>query len=461
MILLPITLSIVRAMLLRELPYVALGSVIIAIGIATIVLYRLRRDRALLWFGVFALVYGSRLLVVTAPIRIVTGLSVLNAAYLEAGITYVICLPIALLLKEIFPEWKRMLRAVAWGIAVFAVAGAVSDAWMRKPFSLTQVNSAIVLTGLLALLVALFHKKERAADMRALRAGLLLFSAAVIFENIKSLFGWQSLWNVEPLGLLAFLASFGRVIARRVLRNSERLVELDKELEIARRIQTSILPRQMPTGPGWKVAALYLPMTAVAGDFYDFLPVDEQRMGVLMADVSGHGVPAALIASMVKIAIAAQLPHAANPARVMAGMNTILSGNLQGQYVTAAYLYLDLEKGKALYAAAAHPPLLRQTADGSIEAMEENGLMLGLFSHAAYTEREFAIRPGDRFLLYTDGLTEAANENGDFFGDRRTRAALTGTLGLPVEEVLSVLREKVMQWAPSAQDDLTLLGIHL
>jgi sigma-B regulation protein RsbU (phosphoserine phosphatase) len=115
------------------------------------------------------------------------------------------------------------------------------------------------------------------------------------------------LFDAEPLGLLALLVSLGRVLAGRALQNEERLVELDKELEIARRIQTSILPQQMPGGPHWDIAARYLPMTAVAGDFYDFLVVDEDRLGILVADVSGHGVPAALIASMVKVAVASQI----------------------------------------------------------------------------------------------------------------------------------------------------------
>ena len=117
-----------------------------------------------------------------------------------------------------------------------------------------------------------------------------------------------------------------------------------KELEIARQIQASILPDHMPRVTGLQIAVRYLPMTEVAGDFYDFLLVDDRRLGILIADVSGHGVPAALVASMVKIAIAAQAPHADDPAKVMNGLNSILAGKLHGQFVTAAYLYLDLRR---------------------------------------------------------------------------------------------------------------------
>jgi len=100
-------------------------------------------------------------------------------------------------------------------------------------------------------------------------------------------------------------------------------------------------------------------MTAVAGDFYDFPLPGKNRLGIPIADVSGHGVPAALIAAMVKVAIAAQLPHADDPGRVLSGMNRVLCGNMQGQFVFAAYLFLDTENWLLRYAGAGHPPLLR------------------------------------------------------------------------------------------------------
>src|ERR1700727_2465830 len=136
------------------------------------------------------------------------------------------------------------------------------------------------------------------------------------------------------------------------------LQTIQKELETARQIQLSILPAEVPKLEGLDIAARYIPMTSVAGDFYDFIMVDEKHLGILIADVSGHGMPAALIASMLKIALAAQVPHAADPAQVLSGLNQALCGKFQHHYVTAAYLFVDIAKGTLTYAGAGHPPML-------------------------------------------------------------------------------------------------------
>lgn len=114
----------------------------------------------------------------------------------------------------------------------------------------------------------------------------------------------------------------------------------------------------MEKKPGIEITARNVPMATIAGDFYDFLIIDENRVGILVADVSGHGVPAALIASMVKIAFVSQRPHASDPSRVLSGINQILCGKLEGDFVTAGYLYIDTEQDTAYYAGGGHPPLL-------------------------------------------------------------------------------------------------------
>jgi sigma-B regulation protein RsbU (phosphoserine phosphatase) len=284
--------------------------------------------------------------------------------------------------------------------------------------------------------------------------------ATALVDNLRGLgaVSWTRS-EVEPLGAAVLIACLGTIIVRRAFENAERLVALEKELDVARRIQASILPRSMPAIPGLAVSARYEPMTAVAGDFYEFLELGPRRLGVLVADVSGHGVPAALIASMVKVAIAAQKPRGDHPAAVLTGMNETLGAQLGGQYVTAAYLFVDREAGLMRYGAAGHPPLLRWRPDeGEALELEENGLPLGMMDVAEYRQVEQPLRRGDRFLLYTDGLADATSPTGDFFGLERVKAEIAATAGLPVERVADSILQRTRAWtAAVAADDLTFV----
>src|SRR6266576_6121433 len=188
------------------------------------------------------------------------------------------------------------------------------------------------------------------------------------------------------------------------------LLALNNELEMAREIQLSILPHSVPGVPGLDIAARFFPMTSVAGDFYDFIQVDDTHLGILIADVSGHGLPSALIASMLQVALTGQAHHAAEPAEVLAGLNRALCGKFTHNFVTAAYVYLDLEKQLMRYAVAGHPPVLQwRNSTGTTSKVLQNGLVLGMFNEATYEALELILEPGDRHVLYTDGVVEAAN----------------------------------------------------
>src|ERR1700761_1443183 len=198
---------------------------------------------------------------------------------------------------------------------------------------------------------------------------------------------------------------------------AQQLLTIQKELETARQIQLSILPSVVPKMEGLDIAARYIPMTSVAGDFYDFIVVDEDHVGILIADVSGHGMPAALIASMLKIAFAAQVPHAADPAQVLSGLNQALCGKFEYHFVTAAYVFVDMSKGTLTYAGAGHPPMLLWGGSfAEVRDVVENGLFLGKFPRATYSSLELPLSAGDWCLLYTDGIPETANHSEIVFG---------------------------------------------
>jgi sigma-B regulation protein RsbU (phosphoserine phosphatase) len=253
------------------------------------------------------------------------------------------------------------------------------------------------------------------------------------------------------------------VSAHRTFVNEERLLAINKELEIASRIQSSTLPQSVPTLTGLEIIARYVPMSAVAGDFYDFLCIDEKRVGILVADVTGHGVPAALIASMLKVAFTGQAAHARDPASVLTGLNRSLCGNFEAHFVTAAYLFVDLEKSLVHYSAAAHPPLLLASGTaGKVREIEENGLMLGMFPEAVYSSVEIRVGPGDRCLLYTDGILEAKNAARKEFGSPRCKQFLETHREIPAARFANTLLDSVAGFSGynstrAQEDDITLL----
>lgn len=248
---------------------------------------------------------------------------------------------------------------------------------------------------------------------------------------------------------------------------AQQLDTIKQELEIARKIQLSILPDQVPAIPDLDLAARYVPMTQVAGDFYDFIVIDEKHLGILVADVSGHGMPAALIASMLKIALAAQVVHAADPAKVLDGLNQTLCGKFHDHYVTAIYVYLDLEKRILRYAGAGHPPvLLCDGATGSVRELSENGFFLSWVREATYTSQEVPLGQGDWVILYTDGITETSNPREEEFGKDGFRDFIERNSFLSAEEFASKLLEEIQRWSGRTKDeepddDITLVAAHI
>ena len=248
---------------------------------------------------------------------------------------------------------------------------------------------------------------------------------------------------------------------------AQQLLTIQKELETARQIQLSILPAEIPKIEGVDIAARYVPMAAVAGDFYDFIVVDEKRVGILVADVSGHGMPAALIASMLKIALAAQWTNAADPARVLLGLNQALCGKFQHHYVTAAYIFVDMQKGKLAYAGAGHPPLLlRDGSSKGVRSVAENGLFLGRFPFATYSSLELPLNAGDRVLLYTDGIPETTNPAGVEFGTDCFGRFLEAEQSTSADQFADRLLEALSRWSARGpgkdlDDDITMVAIHV
>ena len=453
-----------------EFAVVVLATIFLFTGVAACCIAAVRRGntgRILAWFGIFSALYGVRLFAaVPTAFSLLVGPFSSSAPQVVWIITYVIMIPALLFWAELTAgALRRLFQIMVIPACAIALAG-IFAVLHEFPSKFMPYNNVLVICSLLALatasIVPHIAKRYLVIQSPVSATGTLILAAAVIHDNLSGTFlNLRSYPFLEPLAFALFVFSQGWVAAEKVFADERRLLSIENELAIAREIQASILPSNVPELSRMRISAAYRPMTAVAGDFYWFIAIDPYRAGLFVADVSGHGVPAALIASMIKVAMQSVVTCADDPGLVLRGVERTLSGQLRGQFVSAAYLWLDTEKYKALYSAAGHPPLLRWN-QGKLESIESNGLIFGVMSGCEYPVREISITAGDRFLLYTDGLIEPENLNGESFGDRRLGEVVCKGHSLSSPEVSDRLLSELQHWQPASapqQDDITLIVI--
>jgi sigma-B regulation protein RsbU (phosphoserine phosphatase) len=441
----------------------AIGSMLFALGGASVVtwaVHRRRHERVLLFFGLWCALYGARLISEQPTITTAIGGPDRSRLYFQAFVTYIINVPIGLFFEAIIGRgWKGSVRRVWQVLAIYAAGAVVTDLVVGRPRAAMPLNSPLILIAISLALVNSWMFRDRLSPTmksRAIGAGAIVMLFFVVNENLRRPIVPSV--QLEPIGVFAFVAALGYGVVGSVFRQEAELVAVQRELETARRIQSGLLPRAVPELPDLEIAARYLPMTAVAGDFYDFVTLSESRIGILVSDVSGHGVPAALVASMVKLAFAAQAEHASNPAAVLGAMNRMLCHHADGTFVTAIYAVIDTSSRTVTLACAGHPSLLVGRSDGTLVESTERGPMLGLSLDASYAVERIDLRDGDRLLLFTDGIPEAQNPGGEFLDTDRIAEWLISGDGDASEFADSML-VALRRWrgAPSFEDDVTFV----
>ncbi len=456
-----------RAVLRFDYVYFAIGVLIFTVGVLSIVeswLVR-PRHRMVTLFGVIGILYGGRLLVQLGTVQFALGLSNYAAAQVIGVLSYLMPTVGIFLWSTLVSRRSRkiLLMAVA-AHALFAMIGIPHDLLTHHPWSFPQFNSGLVIASSL-LTAAVFVADIRSGfipldvPIRAIVAGFIVFELGVLYDNLVPLHIVPAVWT-EPFGFVGFLFGMGFGIQYRISAARNRLALLHAEMEQARKIQLSILPAGPPANTHYQVAAQYSPMTSVAGDLYDFIALEENRLGLFIADVAGHGVAAALVASMLKTAINIQTRSTTSPALLLADLNRHFCGQSHGQFVTAAFAVLDPERQTLTYAAAGHPPLLLW-ADGStsVRHLEENGLPLGILPTAEYSEVTVPFQRGARLAMYTDGIVESENARAEEFGRDRLSDVLRAQNGSS-SELLRNAMTSVESWRGHEReqaDDLTLL----
>jgi len=238
---------------------------------------------------------------------------------------------------------------------------------------------------------------------------------------------------------------------------------IEQELLVARRIQQASLPKEVPTLAGWEISPFYQPAREVGGDFYDFFELDEDRVGVVVGDATGKGVPAALVAEATSnmLRALAQGLDPSSPGEVLKRVNeTLLARMPHNMFVTCFYAILDPNIASLSYANAGHDLPYVRHSDGDAEELRARGMPLGLMPGMIYEEKDIVLQAGEIALLYSDGLVEAHNPKGEMFGFSGLRELVAEhgeerTLGeVLLEELYSFVGEGWEQ-----EDDITLLTL--
>ncbi len=459
------------AMLRDQLVTIVTGTIFLFVGMASCCLAAIRRQsqvRLFLWLGIWSGMYGAGLLIESPAVAAALPHWIqISIPFLRTAFAYLLAPIVALAWLELsIDKMRPFLHAVILLTLAIGIAGIGFFVVTGSKDRLILYNNLVAAVALVVLAVVvsvprLSRKLLVLPNRSVMVVGTLVFAIEALHFNLSRAFHYPT-WRVTgSLGLAVFLLAFGYSAVQIALQSERRLLSIESELAIAREIQTSILPSGNPELKSLRIATAYRPMTDVAGDFYEFIPVDPNRIGFLVADVTGHGIPAALIAAMIKVAMQSLVPIAHDTQEVLQGLNRVLFPQLHAQLVSAAYLWLDTENHTALYSAAGHPPLLH-CRDDKVERIESNGLLLGVLPDADYPRYELTILPGDRFLLYTDGVTEAENALGQPFGDHKFEEVVRRNRSLAPSELSHKLLAEIRQWQPASvtqHDDITLIVI--
>ncbi len=271
-------------------------------------------------------------------------------------------------------------------------------------------------------------------------------------------------YSNDDLEVLMLLASQVAIIIEKVMLH-EQLIEkkrLQGQLEVARQVQLALLPPEDPALSGYDISAYNFPTEEVSGDYYDWVKIYDDQIGLVIADVSGKGVPAALLMAFLRASLRAATHIGYSPHISMAKVNYLLWESIERhQFVTAFYGILDVTNKTLSYTNAGHNPPLLLDKDGKSEFVERGSLPLGMFRDTRYHEYYLTTKPGDMLVLYTDGVTEARSPQGEEFGRTRLADSVRKHRNLAARELIAEVHREVIDWTggQGAGDDVTFFVI--
>ncbi len=309
------------------------------------------------------------------------------------------------------------------------------------------------------------HEDSRYFPARK-RTNSEMVAPIIVNEEVVGVFDLESdkfdAYNEDDLAILQMLSAQVAIIIEKAQLH-EQLVEkkrLQAQIEIARQVQLTLLPEKDPSLSGFDISAYNFPTDEVSGDYYDWVKIFDDQIGIVIADASGKGLPASLLMAFLRASLRALAQIGYAPHIAFSKVNDLVWDSVEGnQFITAIYGFLDGTNKTFVFSNAGHNPPFVIRENGEIKFIDYGDLPLGMFQHIRYHQHFLRLARNDTLVLYTDGLTEAANENGEEFGVQRLAERVIAGKHLPARELIDFIHQGVLDFSHGKilEDDATVL----
>ncbi|HUI90710.1 MAG TPA: SpoIIE family protein phosphatase [Chitinivibrionales bacterium] len=334
----------------------------------------------------------------------------------------------------------------------------VFDYWLGAKTGLDLLR-AVIAKNIRIPVIMLTGHGDREIDMEAMKVGAADYlvkgkiDAATLERSIR--------YAIEHAKVLEELRASRDSLRKTSLELEKALAGINEELEMARRVQKSMLPPTVETRPGFDCSAVFLPTGFVGGDMYDVVHLSDTHVAFLILDVCGHGVPAALISAMAKVSFARYLPKNPSPMAVFSQVNAELCSFMpEGRYATGFLAVLDVKKKELLFSRAGHPPAaLASPQKGSVDYLTTGAPLIGAFADSEFEQASVAVAAGDVMVLYTDGLMESVNEKNERYPMKEMEEIMLNAGNKSADAIGKAIISSLKKFAGKTlqHDDITVL----
>lgn len=304
------------------------------------------------------------------------------------------------------------------------------------------------------------YVQGRKETLSEIAVPVILNDRAIGALNIES--DRLSAYTGDDVEVLQFFADAAAISIQKAMLHKQLLEQelVRKQLETARAVQSRLLPENAPELTGYDISGICIPAYEIGGDYFDYIPLTHSRLGLAIADVSGHGIPAALVMTAFRALLRTKARSMTRPANIVAAINRLLPEiTADNHFVTALYAILDAASGKLTYISCGHPPALLIHPGGEMELLDQHHTALGIFQDSRYTDGNTQLSAGDTLVLYTDGVTELVNDQSEAFGIERLLQLVRENQQLLAAELIGKVMRATQDFSGNNGflDDITLV----